>query len=519
MANQTHVAESVDIAELEKDYAQICDVLGKKDICEASYVVAKSNLENIARFEIVVAENKRTAESNFISGETKKAFVLRKSQLTGLILKCENSLSIIQIQKRISEQNEKLRKLKSLIEKYYSENHFKIKNDFQKLVKVCKKNKNLRENQKRKFLIIEFLNKLTKIKHNKNLLAKVKTASIKHAKNTITLNELSRNIKFIDESLCKINLHSAALTNLKLQNGKDIERIMFLEIYVKCIDKKGIPRMVLEKLCEILNRECNIILNDICDFELDIRYDPKNNLRIYTTEGQVRIPASMSSGYQKFIMDMIMRIVLTSVLGNNKSCNLSNPNMLIIDEGFGCLDKKNFIEVAKVMKQLKANFQYIIVITHLTELKSYANDIISISRDKGYSRIEHGEKVNIAEIQNVKLRQIILDKQDELNVVRAKTNKRQLEKKAIHNAKKKAVLNEKERKRKTKERLTGIMNSIPQRRHYLIELDNPDKPTTFKCKGCDKQFKFTEVKLTRHVNGTSYAGKHRKYIKSVLQSE
>lgn len=347
---------------------------------------------------------------------------------------------------------------------------------------------------------------------------------------------MSRNIKFIDESLYKFKLQMANLSKLKLQCGTDTNRIKFLEIYVKCIDKKGIPRMVLNQLCKILNRECNIILNDICEFELDISYDSKDNLRIYTTEGQVRIPASMSSGYQKFIMDMIMRIVLTSVLGNNKSCNLSNPNMLIIDEGFGCLDKKNFIEVAKVMKRLKKNFRHIIVITHIPELKSYANDIISIRREKGFSQITHGE-TGIAEIKKVQLRQIIANKRKRLDNIRVETNKKQLEKKLLREEKKKVIIAEKERKKqaallkkksradikqkrqRNKERLVAIMESGELKQQYLIELDDTDKPTIFKCKGCDKQFKYTALKLNRHINGSSYAGKHRKYLKIMLQKE
>ena len=73
---------------------------------------------------------------------------------------------------------------------------------------------------------------------------------------------------------------------------------------------------------------------------MDIKYDKAEILYIYTSENGVNIPASMMSGYQKFVMDMIMWIAFVSCLSNNNMNNMSKPTILIIDEGYMWLDKK-----------------------------------------------------------------------------------------------------------------------------------------------------------------------------------
>lgn len=109
-------------------------------------------------------------------------------------------------------------------------------------------------------------------------------------------------------------------------------------------------------LCILFNKDFNRVLHQIADFELEISIYARHNLRIYTLDWGVNITEAMTSGYQEFVIDMIMRIVLTTILCRGKSNNIINPIILILDEGFGCLDKKNFIEVDEMLKKLKHNF-------------------------------------------------------------------------------------------------------------------------------------------------------------------
>jgi hypothetical protein len=64
--------------------------------------------------------------------------------------------------------------------------------------------------------------------------------------------------------------------------------------------------------------------------------------------------------------------------------------MIFIDEGFGCLDTENFIEVAKILQKLKHNFKAMVIITHIKELKAYADVSIDVLAANSLSYVRHG---------------------------------------------------------------------------------------------------------------------------------
>lgn len=175
--------------------------------------------------------------------------------------------------------------------------------------------------------------------------------------------------------------------------------------YYSCINHKtGIPSNILKQVCVALTTKCNDILNVITDFNVEFEYD--EDIHIYTISRKgdkaIKLHASLGSGFQKFILDMILRIVLT------KLSNISNPNILFIDEGFGCLDKDNFINVCGCLQKLKDNFDAMIIITHIPELQAYMNQIIEVKTDMIQSQLQFGQmSINqIDRFENSILRQI-----------------------------------------------------------------------------------------------------------------
>jgi DNA repair exonuclease SbcCD ATPase subunit len=271
--------------------------------------------------------------------------------------------------------------------------------------------------------------------------------------------------------------------------------------------------------------ECNKILSEIAEFEILILMETKI-LRIYTIEQTVKIPASMASGYQKFIMDMILRIVLTTCLA--KSNNISNPNILILDEGFGCLDTQTFVSVAKVLKTLKNRFEFILIITHIEELKSYADQIINITRIQNESKLISGgeSNCNSESLQMLKMDLVeeLSTKSKELEVSREQINEEQtakrVKKESDKVAKEDAVKQAKEEKislLQTKNTLlTNIMESDELIKEKIIEMYTEDDKPIFKCKACNKTYTSTTEKINKHVSSTTYNVKHRKYIKTIL---
>jgi energy-coupling factor transporter ATP-binding protein EcfA2 len=414
-----------------------------------------------------------------------------------------------------------------------------------------------------KFIRLE--NLLTSIISNRTISEKIISLSQNKIDNELKLIQLqnekeekNRRISIIDANE---NRKRVILENLKSYNLE----LEFLNMYRRCVDKKkGIAQSILMKLCKKINLECNRILNEISDFNILVEIDNKMMLRIYTIEtnkvNPLKIPASMASGYQKFIMDMILRIVLLNDLSGISGNNISNPNILILDEGFGCLDKENFIEVAKILKKLKQCFSCIMIITHINELKSYADKSIDIKRSNQVSKINYcgfdsgtsDGVLGVKSMLKLKLRDCLDEKKQVMEGNRKELNEKQEKKKADITEKKlvkeggirqkKANLAEKKlvkddiskkkkddivEKKRLKEvakaekesksdELKEIMESNERVKSFIIDEYTSGDKNVFKCKACDTVYGNTELKLSKHVGSVRLRVKHSKYITTLI---
>ena len=488
----------------------------------------KNNYENISQknseiktYEKISKTNYEISEILFI--EKVKELILEKKNLgenkkiKSEIKKLENILENLKLEKIIRDAE-----VYNLNNTKLNENLTKIKNYeiTQRLFIQRKINEITEKIDKEEKYISDFNNYtlLKKLLYNKKIMGDI-------SKITEQLNkaddDLNKNIDKLNE-ISKLNQTRENLDKQLIEITGKIKtyqaRALFLRDYQRCVDKKkGISQSILQKLCEYLNYACNKILKEIADFEIEIAYDTKGILRVYTKEIGMTIPASMSSGYQKFVMDMIMRIVLTTALCNNGSNNISDPNILIIDEGFGCLDKKNFIEVAGTLKKLKHNFKCMIIITHIDELKSYADNIIDIKRIKNESNITYGNiEQHNSSVENKSLTEIS-DFTDRLDESRIEINNKQNEKTLL----KKKIKEEKEEEiKKKKKKLDDIMNSYDKMKEYLIHSFKDDEGINrFKCNICESKnvkYGIRESSIDSHIKSTTYKAKHKKYIKSIM---
>ena len=222
-----------------------------------------------------------------------------------------------------------------------------------------------------------------------------------------------------------------------------------------------------------------------------------------------------------------MRIILTRI------STLSNPNMIFIDEGFGCLDRDNFIEIAKILKQLKQNFDAMFIITHITELKTYADFVLNITRVNSFSVLKGGE-ISPAESEmaliiqkEARAREVAEYKAGiKANIKVAKpakvlvSERKPREKKiktaeeiALKQSMKEVKLAKKETLRIAEEKqIADYLQQVGGLQTALI-VNNSDK--VFKCLGCNAEYKVMNPKsIEKHINAKRYAVKHRKFILS-----
>lgn len=264
------------------------------------------------------------------------------------------------------------------------------------------------------------------------------------------------------------------------------EKLQFQMSYIKIVNcKTGLPSIILKKTAQILEDKCNTVLKKITDFTIKIIYD--NDIKIYTVENDAHIPAQLSSGMQKFVLDLIMRVVLTEI-----SC-ISCTNMLFIDEGFGSLDKESFCSVAHILQKLKGNFDAMFIISHISELRSYCDLSINISKKGIFSNVQHGHLT--VNQKHVKLL-------TETNI----NNKRVSDFKS--SGKEAKVLKKKE----TFSKIETFINDNGLE-NILLRVNN-DK---IYCLGCEKEYANKKGFAEKHVAGITLKNKHDKYILSLIR--
>lgn len=159
--------------------------------------------------------------------------------------------------------------------------------------------------------------------------------------------------------------------------------IQAYEYYIDAVKRDGVPYELIGKIIPSIESEVNNILSQITDFTIALELDGKNvNGRIcYSDERQW--PLEMSSGMERFISSLAIRVALITI------SNLPKPNFLIIDEGLGTLSTDNLMSMNMLFSILKGQFDFIIIISHLEAVRDMVDSLIEIQMNNGYSRINY----------------------------------------------------------------------------------------------------------------------------------
>jgi DNA repair exonuclease SbcCD ATPase subunit len=147
------------------------------------------------------------------------------------------------------------------------------------------------------------------------------------------------------------------------------------------IGRNGIPYEMMTNTIPQIETEINNILSQIVKFSVSLEVDVKNISGKLFYDSDNVWPLENSSGMERFISSLAIRVALMN------ASNLPKPNFLIIDEGFGVLDKEHLHSMQILFNLLKTHFDFILVVSHLDTMRDVVDNIIEIKKDKGYSQI------------------------------------------------------------------------------------------------------------------------------------
>jgi exonuclease SbcC len=139
--------------------------------------------------------------------------------------------------------------------------------------------------------------------------------------------------------------------------------------------KKGIQAMIIEDAIPEIEYEANRLLARMTDSRMHVRFetqretlkgDTLETLDINIADELGTRPYDLFSGGEAFRVNFAIRIALSKLLAHRAGAQLQ---MLVIDEGFGTQDAEGRARLVEAINSIQDDFERILVITHIEELK------------------------------------------------------------------------------------------------------------------------------------------------------
>ena len=202
------------------------------------------------------------------------------------------------------------------------------------------------------------------------------------------LTDLDYQLDVVSDKLTKLHGEIQVHKTNEKQINDNIDKVAELEdshqayqYLLEAIKRDGVPYDLISKSLPTVEGAVNDILAQIVDFSIVFNMDGKQiDTHIVYDDDRVW-PLELSSGMERFISSLAIRVGLMNV------SNLPRSNFLAIDEGWGTMDSDNLNSVAQLFQYLKSEFQFNLVVSHIETMRDFVDTLLEIKKVKGSSSV------------------------------------------------------------------------------------------------------------------------------------
>lgn len=403
----TQIENDISSGNYAQEYKKELTLLVERK-CEVNYnsenhVNLKKEIENLRKFETEIELLKRDTHNH---AEAEKEVASIRLKLEPLIQKLEqnnyegkNRTKIIEIQKQLADLG------------YDKREHGKFKKNLEELKTYSAKKEELdkaainlehREKQKQKLilesreetkklkLITKELTGLEDIRSKSKKIREQLTAS--QSRTRTLIGNKDQLLGDISRSKNEIERIETFKENKKTKE-KSINRIkgeigIYQEL-VKAFGKNGLQALIIEQAVPEIETEANNILSKLTEGTMTLSLEmvkptqtggAKETLEIYIGDSSGTRSYETFSGGESFRIDFALRVGISKFIANRSGAQLRT---LVIDEGFGTQDKDGLNQFIQVLNTIKGDFDKILAITHVDELKERFPVRIEVSKEPG----------------------------------------------------------------------------------------------------------------------------------------
>lgn len=171
------------------------------------------------------------------------------------------------------------------------------------------------------------------------------------------------------------------------------ERAIFDELRV-AFGKKGVPAMIIEAAIPEIEESANALLTRMTNGRMNVRLETQREkvtggiaetLDIQISDELGTRNYELYSGGEAFRINFAIRIALSQLLARRAGARLRT---LVMDEGFGTQDAQGRERLVEAINAIQSDFDQIIIITHIDELKDAFPARIQVTKTPLGSQIE-----------------------------------------------------------------------------------------------------------------------------------
>jgi len=338
-------------------------------------------------------------ESKEVSNKERKEILIKNLEEGEICPTCKRALDDVDNSKEIEEEKKNLKNIKHQIKEIQKKLGVTIKSlDKQTNLKNISDEKDKLE-LKRDRLEVEISSLRVDLKEKMNLK--------KSYERNVEYIEKNRNLESkilgYNQLLEKLNKKRDGIRNevqdlkndnkVKKQNNVDnqniIEQILreeevlkIFEIYNRMIGKNGISKLVLSSVIPVINYELSRLLDEVCDFEIELEMNNKNEVDFNIIKNNITKKLKSGSGLETTLASLALRCVLGRI------STLPKPNVIVFDEVLGKVANINLDYVKVFFDKIKKMYEIILLITHNPITQDWADKIITIEKNNDISSLQ-----------------------------------------------------------------------------------------------------------------------------------
>lgn len=343
--------------------------------------------------EIVLDKGKK-------EGEIERVTELIKNLEEGEICPtCKRALEEVDHSKEIKEEKDKLKELENLLKV--------VVKDFNKITKELERQSNLKSNSDEKDrldlskdrLEIEIeglrvdlkekLNLKKSYERNVDYIEKNRNLESKILGYNQLIEKLNKKRDGIRNEISDLKNDSKQKREKNVENEKIIQQILreeevlkIFEIYNRMIGKNGISKLVLSSVIPIINYELDRLLDEVCDFQVQLEINDKNEVDFNIVKKDVTKKLKSGSGLETTLASLALRCVLGRI------STLPKPNIIVFDEVLGKVANINLDYVKIFFDKIKKMYEVILLITHNPITQDWGDKIITIEKNNDVSSLQ-----------------------------------------------------------------------------------------------------------------------------------